>query len=158
MQETDFLGSIWAMAWMIGMSTWPAYARPVPPVGDAELQVVIIGNLHDPNTAYENAQLLKRNFPKGLLVTWQGYGHCLRVPQHSEQLSKAYNESKMNGSLPVYTNSVAKYACMSKILKYLDEGQGVIDGHTCMRPEPLHLGGDIASKVLARMEKEDDDE
>lgn len=115
-KDTDPIGSLWAKNWMVAMSTWPAYARPVPPVADAGIEAVIIGNLHDPNTAYENAQLLKRNFPEGYLVTWQGYGHCLTVPQHAMTLLKSYNKSKANNTLPEYTNGVAKYACMSKIL------------------------------------------
>ena len=27
------------------MSTWPSYARPVPPAGDSHLPAVVIGNL-----------------------------------------------------------------------------------------------------------------
>ena len=150
------------------MSTWPAYARPVPPVGDAELQAVIIGNLHDPNTAYENAQIMAQAFPQGYrakiggqkhlvcgtvwtpagyLVTWQGYGHCLKVLKHATALLKAYNASKKSETLPEYTNAVAKYACMSKILSYLDTGKGIQDGHTCLVPEPLSLGKAAAAKT-----------
>ena len=132
------------------MSTWPAYARPVPPVADGGIKAVIIGNLHDPNTAYENAQLLKRNFPDGYLVTWQGYGHCLIVPKHGRDLMKAYNQSKANHTLPAYTNAVAKYACMSKILTYLETGEGILDGHTCLMPEPLKLGSAAATEVRIR--------
>ena len=47
---------------MVAMSTWPAYARPVPPVADAGIEAVIIGNLHDPNTAYENPGFASRVF------------------------------------------------------------------------------------------------
>ena len=166
---------------MVAMSTWPAYARPVPPVGDAELQAVIIGNLHDPNTAYENAQHMAQAFPQGYkgknwgtktlglweirldlgqiqwrltvwtpagyLVTWQGYGHCLKVLKHATALLKAYNASKKSETLPEYTNAVAKYACMSKILSYLDTGKGIQDGHTCLVPEPLSLGKAAAAKT-----------
>eukprot|EP00434_Breviolum_minutum_P018505 symbB.v1.2.016321.t1/scaffold1240.1/size129799/4 len=121
-KESDPIGVKWATTWMVAMSTWPAYARPVPPVGDPELQAVIIGNLHDPNTAYENAQTMAQAFPQGYLVTWQGYGHCLKVLKHATALLKAYNASKKSETLPEYTNAVAKYACMSKILSYLDTG------------------------------------
>ena len=59
------------------MSTWPAYARPVPPVGDAELQAVIIGNLHDPNTANENAQHMAQAFPQGYRAKIGGQKHLV---------------------------------------------------------------------------------
>ena len=64
-QDRAPIGVKWASTWMVAMSTWPAYARPVPPVGDPTLKAVIIGNLHDPNTAYENAQHMKTAFPEG---------------------------------------------------------------------------------------------
>jgi len=156
-KESDPIGVKWATTWMVAMSTWPAYARPVPPVGDPELQAVIIGNLHDPNTAYENAQHMKKAFPQGYLVTWQGYGHCLKVLKHATALLKAYNASKKSETLPEYTNAVAKYACMSRILSYLDTGKGIQDGHTCLVPEPLSLGKAAAAKTWQNANKDDDD-
>jgi len=139
-KESHPIGVKWATGWMVAMSTWPAYARPVPPVGDAHLKVVVIGNLHDPNTAYRNAQQMKKAFPQGYLVTWQGYGHCLKVLKHGRAILNAYKESTENDELPVYDNAVATYACMHKILSYLDTGEGVRDGHTCLVSEALHLG------------------
>lgn len=85
--------------------------------------------------------------PAGYLVTWQGYGHCLKVLKHATALLKAYNASKKSETLPEYTNAVAKYACMSKILSYLDTGKGIQDGHTCLVPEPLSLGKAAAAKT-----------
>eukprot|EP00438_Fugacium_kawagutii_P028533 Skav222530 [mRNA] locus=scaffold2875:91541:93488:+ [translate_table: standard] len=137
-KEMDPIGVTWATGWMTMMSTWPAYARPVPPVGDPNLRPVIIGNLHDPNTAYENAQKMKKFFPEGYLVTWQGYGHCLKVRTHATALLKEYNAAKANNTLPAYTNGVAKYACMSKILAYLDTGKGIQDGHTARDAKVIH--------------------
>lgn len=81
------------------------------------------------------------------MVTWQGYGHCLKVLKHATALLKAYNASKKSETLPEYTNAVAKYACMSKILSYLDTGKGIQDGHTCLVPEPLSLGKAAAAKT-----------
>eukprot|EP00438_Fugacium_kawagutii_P015460 Skav202290 [mRNA] locus=scaffold3364:49860:51839:+ [translate_table: standard] len=141
-KEIAPIGVTWATLWMGLLSTWPAYARPVPPVGDPNLRPVIIGNLHDPNTAYDNAQKMKKVFPEGYLVTWQGYGHCLNVHkyEHATALLKKYDAAKQNHELPSYTNGVAKYACMSKILSYLNTGKGIEDGHTCLLPEPVPLG------------------
>ena len=45
------IGTPWALTWVVGISTWPADARPVPPLGNGQVSPVIIGNLHDPNTA-----------------------------------------------------------------------------------------------------------
>ncbi|CAL1154298.1 unnamed protein product, partial [Cladocopium goreaui] len=81
---------------------------------------------------------MKTAFPEGYLVTWQGYGHCLKVTKHATPLLKAYKEAKKNQTLPQYTNAVAKYACMSKILSYLETGEGVEDGHT---KAPVNFGG-----------------
>ena len=93
--------------------------------------------------------------PSGYLVTWQGYGHCLKVTKHATPLLKAYKEAKKNQTLPQYTNAVAKYACMSKILSYLETGEGVEDGHTCLLPEPIPLGK-AAVKALGPDDDDDD--
>ncbi|CAE7664932.1 caeA, partial [Symbiodinium necroappetens] len=66
------IGTPWALTWVVGISTWPADARPVPPLGNGQVSPVIIGNLHDPNTAYTSAQLARSAFPRGHLVTYQG--------------------------------------------------------------------------------------
>ncbi|CAK9055256.1 Serine protease Hip1 (Hydrolase important for pathogenesis 1) (Serine hydrolase Hip1) [Durusdinium trenchii] len=138
--ESYPIGILWSINWMVAMSTWPSYSRPVPPAGASGVPAVIIGNLHDPQTAFESAQLLRRSFPEGYLVTWQGYGHCFKVYQHGSELLKEYNRSKAMGALPAYTNGVGKYACMSKVLSYLQTGHGLVDGHTCLVSEPLRLG------------------
>ena len=44
-------GTLWALKWAAATSTWPTNARPVPPVGHADVRPVIVGNLHDYNTA-----------------------------------------------------------------------------------------------------------
>lgn len=137
-KERAPIGIIWALDWMVAMVTWP-----VPPVGDASLEPVIIGNLHDPRTAYANAQELRQAFPEGYLVTWQGYGHGLKDSHTSQQgasILREYEKSRAENKLPEYTNAVAKYACISKVFHYLDTGEGIRDGHTCLLPEALNLG------------------
>ena len=81
----------------------------------------------------------------------------MNVPKHATALLKAYNESKKSKTLPEYTNAVAKYACMSRILSYLDTGKGIQDGHTCLAPEPLSLGKAAAIKTWQNANKSDDD-
>ena len=76
-EESDPIGVTWATTWTVAMSTWPAYARPVPPVGDPELPAVILGNLHDPKTAYENAQHMKKAFPQGQRAKIGGQKHLV---------------------------------------------------------------------------------
>ena len=143
LQELAPFGVIWALDWMVAMVTWPAYARPVPPVGASNLEPVIIGNLHDPRTAYANAQDLRLAFPTGYLVTWQGYGHGLKdshIGPQGAHILRDYVKFMAQHKLPKYTNAVAKYACISKVFYYLDTGEGILDGHTCLLPEPLKLG------------------
>ena len=78
----------------------------------------------------------------------------MKVTKHATPLLKAYKEAKKNQTLPEYTNAVAKYACMSKILSYLSTGTGVEDGHTCLLPEPLSLG----KAAVRALEPDDDDD
>eukprot|EP00931_Biecheleriopsis_adriatica_P120390 TRINITY_DN95511_c0_g1_i1.p1 TRINITY_DN95511_c0_g1~~TRINITY_DN95511_c0_g1_i1.p1 ORF type:complete len:673 (-),score=121.57 TRINITY_DN95511_c0_g1_i1:226-2244(-) len=147
-KESDPIGAPWALKWIVAISTWPADARPVPPLGSSSIQPVIIGNLHDPNTAYATAQTTKKMFPNGAIMTWQGYGHCLRITKAGSELLEKYQKSLTENKLPEYTNDVAKYACMSLVMKYLDSEQLPIDGHTCLVPDTLKVGSAAAASAL----------
>eukprot|EP00913_Durusdinium_trenchii_P022541 g21173.t1 len=125
--ESYPIGILWSINWMVAMSTWPSYSRP-------GLWAQGLCWIHGPEWS------AARSFPEGYLVTWQGYGHCFKVYQHGSELLKEYNRSKAMGALPAYTNGVGKYACMSKVLSYLQTGHGLVDGHTCLVSEPLRLG------------------
>ena len=76
---------------------------------------------HDPNTAYDGAQVMKTFFPKGYLVTWQGYGHCLTVETNGLELLEQYQTSRAKKELPMYTNAVAKYACAAESWKLFSQ-------------------------------------
>ncbi|CAJ1434703.1 unnamed protein product, partial [Effrenium voratum] len=60
---------------MAGYFLWPMKATPTAPMGSSTVQVLVIGNLFDTATSYSWAQDMKRAFPEGSLITWQGMGH-----------------------------------------------------------------------------------
>ncbi|CAE7725932.1 unnamed protein product [Symbiodinium sp. CCMP2456] len=107
---TQPLATPFQLAWVVAISTWPATARPVPPMGDASIRPVIVGNLHDPRTAYTSAQLARRAFPQSHLITWQGIGHCL-VPEGpvGKGLLAEYEKAKQEHHLMNYTEEMARY-------------------------------------------------
>lgn len=158
------IGTPWALSWVVGISTWPADARPVPPLGNGQVSPVIIGNLHDPNTAYTSAQLARSAFPRGHLVTYQGYGHCLdksKLHGLGKELYDSYQQDVANHQLSTYSNQMALYACSSKILNYIATGEQPLDGHTCLVPHPLRTGSSMAMKgmeVLFGSSSEDEEE
>lgn len=145
------IGTPWALTWVVGISTWPADARPVPPLGNGQVSPVIIGNLHDPNTAYTSAQLARSAFPRGHLVTYQGYGHCLdksKLAGLGKELYDSYQQDVANHHLSTYSNQMALYACASRILNYIATGEQPLDGHTCLVPHPLRTGTAMAMKGM----------
>ena len=137
------LGTPRSLAIVAAISTWPASARPVPPMGDANISPVIVGNLHDPRTAYTNAQLARRAFPQSHLVTWQGIGHCLIQPGPvGKGLLADYEKAKEEHHLMNYTENIARYACVSRIQSFIDTGDLPLDGHTCIVPWLLDTSKD----------------
>ena len=92
------IGTSWALAWVLAISTWPANPRPVPPLGSASISPLIVGNLHDPNTAYTSAQLARSAFPQGHLVP----GASLRNHSPASCLS-ALTEKQYTGKHPMGT-------------------------------------------------------
>jgi len=138
-----------AVGWTASFSTWPGSARPVPPLGRSGVKPLIVGNLHDPRTDYSNTQAVRQAFPEGSLMTWQGYGHCLSpiLEQTGPELLETYETAMAQEQLPPYTNAMARYACVSLIMNYLDTGILPLDGHTCLVPEPIQTG----RKALAAM-------
>jgi len=100
-----------ALFFAMGVSIWPAVATPVPPAGDPDLKPLIIGNLRDLQTSYLATQRMKQGFPKGRLLTYQGYGHCL---------GPGYGD-----------NMAAEASCLKHVEDYLYEGKLPEDGSTC---------------------------
>lgn len=68
-----------ALTMVVGAAVWPVQGRPTPPLGDTKLTPLIIGNMYDPRTAYHNAQNMNVRFPRGTLITWQGFGHGFQM-------------------------------------------------------------------------------
>lgn len=148
------LGTPLSFAMVVGISTWPATARPVPPMGDASISPVIVGNLHDPRTAYTSAQLARRAFPQSHLVTWQGIGHCLRPPGPvGKGLLAEYETAKQEHHLMNYTEEMARYDCFSRILSFIDTGNSPLDGHTCIVPRLLDTSRARLEQGLAMFKK-----
>lgn len=135
------LGTSWALGWAALMGTWPAIPSPVSPIGSATVAPLIVGNLHDPNTPYHNAQMMKQAFPQSSLVTWQGYGHCTHGPSNEGVTAmNDYIAAVKAGKTPEYTLDVAKLLCTSLLFNYLADGVLPPDGHICRVPGPVPLG------------------
>lgn len=76
-------------------------------MGSAIVKPLIIGNLFDTATSYSWAQEMKKSFPEGSMITWQGMGHTF--PSRATDYNRAaiehcwgYVEAYLqNGTLPV---------------------------------------------------------
>ncbi|CAE7411455.1 tilS [Symbiodinium natans] len=148
------LGTPWSLGWVVAISTWPANARPVPPLGAVNVSPLVVGNLHDPNTAYQSAQLAKSAFPQGHLMTWQGFGHCIgMIGPVGELISESYKKAEESKQLMNITFSLAKYACVSRIQNYLETGELPLDGHTCLVPRLLDTGRASLARGLEFMRR-----
>eukprot|EP00931_Biecheleriopsis_adriatica_P085241 TRINITY_DN5956_c0_g1_i2.p1 TRINITY_DN5956_c0_g1~~TRINITY_DN5956_c0_g1_i2.p1 ORF type:complete len:719 (-),score=109.83 TRINITY_DN5956_c0_g1_i2:449-2605(-) len=130
------LSTSWAIGWVVAQATWPAIPAPVPPLGSTTVKPMIVGNLHDPRTAYDSAQRLKDVFPQGSLVTWQGYGHTTIGPRDSAAAVDAYTREVEAGEVPSYTLELAKLMCAQFIIVYMVGDQQPRDGHICRVPGP----------------------
>merc|ERR1712146_707729 len=92
---------------------------------------LIVGNLHDPNTAYRNSQLMREVFPQGSLMTWQGYGHCMQMPRSAQATIEQYESEVRRGQTPTYTDEIGKLLCAKIAYDYLANGILPLDGHVC---------------------------
>merc|ERR1712107_215249 len=125
---------------MGGIDSWPAMPRPHPPVGSPLVAPLIIGNLFDGQTPYQNAQSMLMAFPNGELMTWQGYGHGFLLPLeyggwNTTAVVEQYEKEMKAGKRPSYTNEVAKLLCGSMALQYFQTGKLPV-GHVCTAPAP----------------------
>merc|ERR1711871_1570999 len=68
------LGITRSLTLAAAVDAWPALPRPHPPVGSPLVAPLVIGNLFDAQTPYQNAQSMLTAFPNGQIMTWQGYG------------------------------------------------------------------------------------
>jgi len=133
------------------IGTWPAIPRPVPPMQSAN-RALIQGNLWDPQTGYANAQLMAQNFPHGSLMTWQGLGHVMQMPENiSEVLESARAKLHSRGHAADFTNEEGKALCMVRGAIYLENGTLPRTGYVCPAPGYIPLGPAAAAKEKASM-------
>lgn len=99
---------------------WPALPTPSP-VGFRSLPSapLIIGNLHDPATAFAWTSAMRSSLPGAHLMIWQGVGHCLSARGN-------YDHSGMQ-------------PCLDVIAAYWRNGSLPVDGFTCRMQAPLPL-------------------
>merc|ERR1719362_311611 len=93
-----------------GLQTWPGEATPGVMGFRAGVRPVFVNALYDMSTPYTNAQFMRRGFPDGVLMTWQGVGHCVD--------SADYDPSGVK-------------SCNDRLFKYLVTGVQPPDGFTC---------------------------
>ncbi|CAK8993189.1 Serine protease Hip1 (Hydrolase important for pathogenesis 1) (Serine hydrolase Hip1) [Durusdinium trenchii] len=106
---------------MAGYFLWPLKATPTAPMGSAIVRPLIVGNLFDSATSYSWAQDMKKAFPDGSIITWQGLGH----------------------TFPTYATDYNRQAiahCWSHIEDYLQNGTMPINGLLCWQKEDPKVG------------------
>jgi len=106
---------------MAGFFLWPQKATPNAPIGKPDLQVLIVGNLFDTSTSYYWSQEMRRAFPSGALITWQGVGHTLPA----------------GGTI---YDADAISACTAHVTEYLKFGTLPLDGFVCREHQPVPVG------------------
>jgi len=119
------------------LGSWPLYPKPLPPPGSGSTRALVIGNLHDAQTDYSGAQSMRAAYPRGALMTWQGYGHCL--PSHSF-------EPGDNTTQIANTRSLRR--CLGQVTRYMATDELPEDGHICELDGPLSFAIDYASAAL----------
>merc|ERR1712217_143950 len=113
--------------------------RPQPPAGNPVVAPLIVGNLHDGQTPYKNAQKMLTKFPSGRLLTSQFYGHGLQGPKNVQQVVERYEREKKEGLVPTYDDEVAKLLCVKVALQYLKDGTLPLH-HVCKAAGPPMTG------------------
>ena len=101
------------------MFSWPALATPSPVGFRDAVAPLVIGNLHDPATAFAWTSAMRSALPSARLMIWQGVGHCLSS-------GGDYADSGMR-------------PCLDNVKAYWANGTLPIDGFTCRMVAPLPL-------------------
>jgi pimeloyl-ACP methyl ester carboxylesterase len=132
------------------IGVWPGLESPMPPLGAENVAPLIIGNLHDAQTAYSGAQEMHKVFPASSLMTWQGYGHCFSLgtalQMGPKEVVSTYLKDLKEGRLPEYTDDVAMLLCSKVVHNYLKTGKLPRNGHLCKAAGPVKLGYKQASR------------
>mmetsp|Transcript_66399 Transcript_66399/g.130891 ORF Transcript_66399/g.130891 Transcript_66399/m.130891 type:complete len:625 (+) Transcript_66399:85-1959(+) len=138
-KEAQPLGVTRSLFPVVTVGTWPAVPRPDPPATSSTVAPLIIGNLHDGQTPYKNAQRMLQAFPSGRLLTSQFYGHGLHPPDNVDEVVKRYEDEMRKGEMPTYDDEVAKLLCVKVALEYLKEGVLPRD-YVCKARGPIETG------------------
>merc|ERR1712008_346413 len=86
-----------------------------------------------------NSQTMQAVFPRGHLMIWQGYGHCLQLPSNADKVLAQFQRETKEGNMPTYSNEAAKYLCSDRAYQYLLDSTLPVNGHTCIKPDQLVL-------------------
>lgn len=145
-KEKQPVGIMRALPFVAVVGTWPAVPQPVPPAGNPSVAPLVIGNLHDGQTPYNNAQKMLEAFPSGRLLTSQFYGHGLQGPDNVSAVVQRYEEEMRRGVRPTYDDEVAKLLCVKVALEYLKDGTLPRD-YVCKAAGPVKTGPGGAPRV-----------
>lgn len=155
-KDRQTLGITRSLPTTIAVGSWPVIPRPIPPAGNSVLAPLIIGNLHDGQTPYKNAQRMITAFPSGRLLTSQFYGHGLQGPRDAAAVVKKYEEEMRKGVPPTYNDEVAKLLCVKVALEYLKNGTLCTHDYVCKTAFPVQTGPGTTTTTTtnARMQKD----
>jgi len=102
-----------------GLQTWPADPAPGMYGFRAGVSPLIINSLYDMSTPYSNAKLMRQGFPSGVLITWQGVGHCVGDADYDPEGVRS---------------------CMTRVTTYLLTGDLPPDGFVCHQTQYIKAG------------------
>mmetsp|Transcript_95646 Transcript_95646/g.270683 ORF Transcript_95646/g.270683 Transcript_95646/m.270683 type:complete len:663 (+) Transcript_95646:90-2078(+) len=145
-KEDRIVGLSRSLIYGLGLGVWPAIPRPIPPIGSVDVAPLVMGNLRDLQTSYDATQDMRSAFPRGRLLTYQGYGHGMSLLP--EDVTASIEASMVSGSLPK-TNLASRYACTGIIWNYITKGTLPIDGETCAVATTANVGEKAAEMALA---------
>jgi len=139
-KEEQPLGITRSLDFVMSVGAWPAIPRPQAPAGNSFLAPLVIGNLHDGQTPYHNAQNMIEQFPSGRMLTSQFYGHGSQLPHDVDAVVKRYEDEMRRGAVPTYDDETAKLICVRVALLYLKNGTLPTHDYVCKVAGPVQTG------------------
>eukprot|EP00959_Pyramimonas_sp_CCMP1952_P291739 6102162-Pyramimonas_sp.AAC.1 len=64
-----------------------------------------------------------QNFPRGAIMTWQGYGRCVQAPANAAQVAENVEKKSRRGGEVQFAEEGSEFMCMQKAWDYLDTGK-----------------------------------
>lgn len=105
-------------AFAAGKFGWPALSTPAVYGWRENVKALIVGNLYDGATPFENTEWMRASFPGSVLLTWQGIGHLTINADYDPEGVKR---------------------CTRKMDRYMTTGELPVDGDTCRQSEKIKL-------------------